>query len=124
MKRIIQFMALPPRQKCMFLEALAELARASLALRLLPWRSASRGLLAVDGREDPETALLVGQAIGRAARLAPWRPTCLRQALATQRMLGRRGLVGRIEITFPDPKNKTHAHAWVLCGSVRLDSAY
>jgi hypothetical protein len=104
----------------LLVEATLELARASLLLRLLPWRVVSRGLMAVAGSEDAELALQIGQSVARAARHAPWRPTCLRQALATQRMLRRRGLAGRIEISFPDPKNKTHAHAWVSVNQVRL----
>ena len=119
-RRLAKFRALPPLERCLLLEALLELARASLALRLFSWRRASQGLMAVEGGTDAGMAGLIGHSVTIAARHAPWRPTCLRQALATQRMLRRRGLAGRIEISFPDPKNKTHAHAWVLSGSERL----
>jgi hypothetical protein len=118
--RLKKLIALPTRQKFMLLEAALELARASLELRLLPWRMASRGLMMVEGGESAETAVLIQTSIQIAARYAPWHPSCLRQALATQRMLRRRGLAGRIQISFPDPKNKTHAHAWVLAGQARL----
>jgi hypothetical protein len=118
--QIRKFLSLPAAQKLMLAEALLELARASILLSLVPWRVASNGLMTVDGGEDVETAALIGDSIRIAARYAPWRPTCLRQALATQRMLRRRGLAGRIEISFPDPKDKTHAHAWILCGPIRL----
>jgi hypothetical protein len=118
--RLKKLIALPTRQKFMLLEAVLELARASIELRLLPWRMASRGLMMVEGGESVETALLIQDSIRIAARVAPWRPTCLRQALATQRMLRRRNLAGRIQITFPDPQNKTHAHAWVLTGPYQL----
>jgi hypothetical protein len=118
--RLKKLIALPTRQKFMLLEAVLELARASVELRLLPWRMASRGLMTVEGGESAETAGLIQDLIRIAARYAPWRPSCLRQALATQRMLRRRGLAGRIQITFPDPQNKTHAHAWVLSGPVQL----
>jgi hypothetical protein len=117
--RLKKLIDLPARQKRMLVEAVLELARASIELRLLPWRMASRGLMMVAGGESAETAGLIQDSIRIAARVAPWRPTCLRQALATQRMLRRRGLAGRIQISFPDPKNKTHAHAWVLTGQAR-----
>lgn len=118
--RLKKFIALSARQKFMLVEAVLELARASVGLRLLPWRIASRGLMTVDGAVGTETADWIGKSVRIAARYAPWRPNCLRQALATQRMLRRRGLAGRIQISFPDPQNKTHAHAWVLAGQTRL----
>jgi hypothetical protein len=101
----------------MLIEALLELLRASLLLRFLPWRVASRGLMVLSGDECAATAERIDFSVRIAARHAPWRPTCLRQALATQRMLRRRSLAGQIRINFPDPENKTHAHAWVLFGS-------
>lgn len=118
--RLDKFIALPARRKWLLLEAALELARASIALRLLPWQRVSRGWMTVEGSENAATAGLIGDSIRIAARYAPWRPTCLRQALATQRMLRRRGLAGRIQISFPDPKDKTHAHAWVLSGPTQL----
>jgi len=121
-KHLKKFLALPARQKWLLLEAMLELARASILLRLLPWRRVSRGWMTVEGSEDAATAGLVGDSISIAARYTRWRPTCLRQALATQRMLRRRGLAGRIQIGFPDPQNKTHAHAWVEAGSTKLVS--
>ena len=119
-KALVKFLALSTVQKWMLVEAGLELARASITLRVLPWRVASRGLMVVEGGESEQVARGVADAIRIAAAYAPWRPTCLRQALATQRMLRRRGLAGRIQISFPDPKNKTHAHAWVLSGPIQL----
>lgn len=117
--RLKRFFALSPQRKWMLLEALLELARASILLRLLPWRVVSRDWMTVTGGENAATAALIADSIRIAARYAPWRPTCLRQALATQRMLRRRGLAGRIQISFPH-QNKTHAHAWVVAGPAQL----
>ena len=119
-KALEKFLALPAAQKGMLAEAALELAHASITLRVLPWRVASRSLMVVEGGESEEVARGIANAIRIAAAYAPWRPTCLRQALATQRMLRRRGIAGRIQISFPDPKNKTHAHAWVLSGPIQL----
>jgi hypothetical protein len=118
--RLNRFIGLPAHEKWLLLEATLELARASIALRLLPWRRVGRAWMTVEGGQNPETARSIGDSIRLASRYAPWNPTCLRQALALQRMLRRRQLAGRIQIGFPDPKNKTHAHAWVLSGQVQL----
>jgi hypothetical protein len=54
----------------------------------------------------------VGFAVFRAARLLPWHPTCLRQAIAVRRMLHRRGITGRLQLGVTGPAQR-EAHAWV-----------
>jgi transglutaminase superfamily protein len=103
------------------LEAAVQLTRASLELRLRP---ASRtvallGELEAPGAPDEAVgaaklreAQRVGSAVSRVARLLPWHPTCLRQALATQRMLRRRQIACRLHLGVTHPSVGT-AHAWV-----------
>lgn len=93
-------------------EALAELARASLMLRLVGWRRAGHHLVTGAGREDPELGSRVLRAVSRGARWAPWHPTCLRRACAAQRMLARRSIYGRIEFELPTQLTST-GHATV-----------
>jgi hypothetical protein len=103
------------------LEAAAQLTRASLELRLLPTERTVGLLGQVQADGEPENragapgvaeALRVGHAVGRVARLLPWHPTCLRQALAVQRMLRRRSIPCRLHLGISHPSVGT-AHAWV-----------
>jgi hypothetical protein len=60
-------------------------------------------------------AELVGAAVARVAARLPWRPSCLRQALAVQRMLHRRGIGGRLHLGLSNASERS-AHAWVTVG--------
>jgi hypothetical protein len=111
---------LPADARRRTLEAVAQLTRASLELRLLP-STRTAGLLgtvrnvdddASGGPDGMYEAERVGRAVAGAARRLPWRPTCLRQALAVQRMLRRRGIAGRLHLGVTSPSEGT-AHAWV-----------
>jgi hypothetical protein len=96
------------------------LTRATLELRLLPSRRTSALLGAVQhgtheqeaGPDETREAQLVGVAVAGAARRLPWHPTCLRQALAAQRMLRRRGIDSRLHLGVTGA-TATEAHAWV-----------
>ena len=101
-------------------EAAAELTRASLELRLMPSRrtigllgtlqSAERDELVA--REQLDTAARVGVTVARVAARLSWHPTCLRQALAAQRMLRRRGIPSRLHLGVTSLA-ESQAHAWV-----------
>lgn len=103
------------------LEAAVELTRASLELRLRP-ASRTFALLGeprTDGVPDElvgiarfQEAERVGRAVARVARMLPWHPTCLRQALAVQRLLRRRKIACRLHLGVTHPSIGT-AHAWV-----------
>ena len=94
-------------------EAVGELARASLTLRTRGWGAASKGLLQVAGRHDPAEVDHVQSMVDRVADHLPWHPTCLRRSLATQKMLDRRGVGGVVRFTMPDPAAGREGHAWV-----------
>ena len=71
----------------------------SAAIRLVPGDRATRllGELAHDGgspgsAQDVLEARRIGRAVTRAAVMLPWRPLCLPQAMAAQRMLRWRGI--------------------------------
>lgn len=74
------------------------------------------------GRAGPATEpeRLVVQAVRRAVRRLPWRPSCLAQAVAGQVMLRRRGSAGVVVIGLrPDSvdgvgRDGAPAHAWLL----------
>lgn len=105
------------------LEAAVELTRASLELRLLPAARTTALLGALQTGEPVEQverlgaarrreAERVGHSVTAVAWRLPWRPTCLRQALAVQRMLRRRGISARLHLGVASA-NVSTAHAWV-----------
>ena len=114
------------------LEAVFELAHASLALRLVSPQRASGLLGRLDGagtgaveQVRPEQLLearVVGAVVARDANRVPWRPTCLRQALAVQKMLRRRGIPARLHLGVGSIA-EAEAHAWVTVGHVAVIGA-
>ena len=59
----------------------------------------------------------VGRAVERVARVLPWRPVCLPQAIATRAMLKRRRIPceGHLGVVGTAPFD---AHAWITVGDV------
>jgi hypothetical protein len=103
-------------------EAAVELTRVSVELRM--HSETAVGLLGSINRGDGEPAatdaqvreaLAVGRVVAGVARRLPWHPTCLRQALATQRMLRRRGIDCQIHLGVTGASDPA-AHAWVTVG--------
>ena len=105
-------------------EAATELVRATLVLRLHPASHTVRLLGQVRDAAQKEPvradqlveARRVGHIVDRVARVLPWRPTCLRQALAAQRMLRRRSIPCRLHLGVDRPGGT--AHAWVTVQDV------
>jgi hypothetical protein len=110
----------------LYLEVLAELTLCKALIVWVPFgRWAHRQgriqseTLREDRSGDLKGILRVQGAIRRLSRWLPWESRCLDQALAVQRLLGRRGLpttayYGLIR----DEKGHWTAHAWVRCGNV------
>ena len=102
-------------------EAAVALTLASVALRTVPRHRLARLLgrpeaaPACEARAtdvpDPR-APRVGRAVERVARVLPWRPSCLPQAIATRAMLRRRGIAckGHVGVVSTSP---LEAHAWI-----------
>lgn len=65
---------------------------------------------------DPQIGR-VAWAMPRAARLVPWRSTCLVQAVAARAWLDRHGIETRLELGMPTAQaDQFEAHAWLTCG--------
>jgi hypothetical protein len=98
-------------------EALITLALASLAIRLLPFRSVVRAASAVrasaagGGRPDPRARRIVW-AVEAWARRVPWRAVCFQRGLAIHFMLRRRG-IGSILHYGVSQVDGLKAHVWV-----------
>jgi hypothetical protein len=99
-------------------EAIAQLALATLQLRFVPADRSARLLGRVERSERPVTpaqwdrAKAIGMVVAADAARLPWHPTCLRQALAVQRMLRRRGIPSRLHLGVTSA-TEGMAHAWV-----------
>ena len=116
----IKALRLPAPERRRAVEAVVQLVRASVELRVVPASKSIRLLGTLEHGEAEARvgatvlveAALVGGTVTRVARRLPWRPSCLRQALATQRMLRRRGIAGRLHLGVTGLR-EAEAHAWV-----------
>ena len=116
----VRVLRLPAPDRRRVFEAVVQVTRSSLELRLVP-ATRTVALLGSVGSDNPEEsveqaqlreAALVGRAVAAAGRRLPWHPTCLRQALAAQRMLRRRGVASRLHLGVTSAA-VAEAHAWV-----------
>jgi Transglutaminase-like superfamily len=118
-----RFFALPTEERRRFCEAGLFLFTVRITLALLPLPLALR-LFGVSqgatghGLVNPEQAVLVGRAVTRAARYAPFRAVCLQQAFAALLMLRRRGLAATVHFGLLREGGDLKAHAWSRCGEV------
>ena len=119
---IVRFSRLEPRLRLLAAEAVWNLARARIAIRLLPFRRA------IDFGASPLGEGRVGEvgaivrSVEAAAWRVPWRSVCLDQGLALQRALRQRGSDARLHYGLSAPGAGTlSAHVWVvLDGKVLL----
>jgi hypothetical protein len=120
LRRGVRLLRVPPADRRLLLEATVEITRASIDLRVAP-PSKTATLLGTPLRRDPSNRLAprqkpeaerIGWMVARVARHLPWHPTCLRQALAVQRMLRRRRIISHLHLgVVSNPVGA--AHAWV-----------
>ena len=110
------------RQRLLLVEAMALLAAASVAIKLLPFRRAVK-LGAHDTTSMPRSgdqAALVSEArwsVEAAARRLPWRAVCFQQGIALQSMLRRRGIDARLHYGVRyEASNALEAHVWICDG--------
>ena len=105
-------------------EALVLCTFASIMLRVLQFSSVARRL-GQHMAESPAQGLPANRtairrimwAISVAARLLPWKPVCLPQAVTAQWMLRRRGIQSTLYLG-TDLTNHYAAHAWVRAGRI------
>lgn len=120
---LMRFIRLPAQARADVFRAGFELARARFRLhRIAAGQIASMDdpATAAPGTADIELATRVKQAIGRTARIVPWRSDCLVQALAARHWLTRLGVPTRLRLGARSSGGsfRPDAHAWLLCGDL------
>jgi hypothetical protein len=117
---ISKFVALPTREKLLFVEAWLTLAATGLSLRRNPRRALEGCLQHLDGRDDAETAQLIARAAGRAAARQFYVASCLPRSLAILKMLRRRGIEAQLKVGGQLADQRYLGHAWVESNGMAL----
>jgi hypothetical protein len=115
--RVSKFVALPREQRRLIAQATAVVVFVRAALYVVPFRVLRRWAGGDGAGARPgggQEASRVAWAVAKVSRSVP-RATCLTQALATQWLLRRRGLLSTLQIGVGrDPRSGAfRAHAWV-----------
>jgi hypothetical protein len=122
---VVRYARLLRAQRAGTVEALLELVRAYVFVRILGWPRYSRSLgtplpgnpvFTWDG--DISEAVAICRAVDRWRRIAPSAATCLIRAIAAQRMLTRRDVPNALVLGVRiDPqRQEMTAHGWVRVG--------
>ena len=101
-------------------QLLVLLTLAQILVALVPFRSYARWLRSPVAGPDAPPALVrsLRRKLPLAARLLPWRPQCLPQALAGRYVLARRGYGSRLSLGVADDHRELSAHAWLTSGGL------
>ena len=108
-----------PAPPLLLAEAGLAVLAASLAIRLVPFRTIAEGLSrgAVGTTPaDAETAYWLRRAVLAWARRLPWRALCFEQGLAAFVLLRRRGLAATLSYGAATIEGELKAHVWVTSG--------
>ena len=112
-----------PAPPLLLAEAGAAILVASLALRLVPFRTLAErlGRGRKGGRQaDAETAYWLRRAVLAWARRLPWRTLCFEQGLAAFVLLRRRGLKATLHFGAATVAGEIKAHVWVTSGKTEV----
>lgn len=105
------------REILLLAEAVRELALAAVTLKLRPFARVARDLTRPAGSAvvgDPDLlSKRVRWAVLAASRRVPWRSVCFEQAIAAQRMLGRRGVAADLVYGVRKSEQGLDAHVWL-----------
>ena len=108
-----------PAPPALLAEAGAAILAASLAVRLVPFRTLAERL-SRGGKNaapaDAETVYWLRRAVLAWARRLPWRTLCFEQGLAAFVLLRRRGLAATLHYGAATIEGELKAHVWVTSG--------
>jgi hypothetical protein len=112
-----------PAPPALLVEAGIAIIAASLAIRLVPFRTLAErlsrgepGPVAADG----ETAYWLRRAVLAWARRLPWRTLCFEQGLAAFALLRRRSLAATLHYGAATAEGELKAHVWVTSGGTEV----
>ena len=114
--------SLPP-PPALLAEAGAMMLAASLAVRLVPFRTLAERLgKGAEGQAaaDAETAYWLRRAVLAWAKRLPWRTLCFEQGLAAFALLRRRRLAATLHYGAATIDGELKAHVWVTSGETEL----
>jgi hypothetical protein len=124
MNRVTRLTRLTGPELSDLLEALALCTIASILLKVVPFSRMAPRLGRHMAESPPHqpgatgaTVSRVSWAIAKAAKILPWKPMCLPQAVTAQWMLRRRSIPSTLYLG-TDPAKNYDAHAWVRVGGV------
>ena len=124
MKRAVQLIRLPAPDLADLLEAVAVCTVASVMLKVMRFSRVAPRLGRHMAESPPHQPGATGAQVSRvswaiatAARILPWKPMCLPQAVTAQWMLRRRSIPSTLYLG-TDPSQNYDAHAWVRVGGV------
>lgn len=112
-----------PAPPSLLLEAGLAVLAASLAIRLVPFRSLAERLAGTetgDRQADAETIYWLRRAVAAWARRLPWRALCFEQGLATFSLLRRRGFQTTLHYGAATIDGELKAHVWVTSGAAEV----
>lgn len=110
--------------RALLFDAMWSLFLAKCSLLFLPFASIARGLGIVQAEtlcqpnvNQDGASRRIRWAIAAVSRRLPWKPACLVRALASHRMLSRRGLPSTLYLGVRRGQGALEAHAWLRCGA-------
>lgn len=105
------------RELLLLVEAVCGLAVAGLTLKLRPFARIARDLTRSAAKRpagNPDRmSKRVRWAVLSASKRVPWRSVCFDQAIAAQRMLGRRGIAADLVYGVRQTEQGLDAHVWL-----------
>jgi hypothetical protein len=108
-----------PAPPALLAEAGVAILAASLAVRLVPFRTLAERLTGGErgaASADAETAYWLRRAVLAWARRLPWQAMCFEQGLAAFALLRRRGLEATLHYGAATIEGELQAHVWVTSG--------
>lgn len=126
LRRLRSFRRLPWSDQRLFVQAIAWLGLARLAINTVPFARLTRrlGPSGIESApEIPDSELVEARRIAWAVQTAscytPWKSNCLPGAIAAKHLLRRRGIASTLYLGAAfKARTELEAHAWLRCGSL------
>lgn len=121
MKALIKFFSLTVTEKFLLIRLLLYILRIEIALVILPYSyiqrvTFSQKPLPLPPYQDPASILQLHlRLLMMLYRNLPWKPTCLRLAIALRDCLRSNGIEAAVKIGLRRNNGKMIAHAWLEC---------